>query len=68
MENLYLKHRCYHFESTGRIVYDPVRNGVSEPWSAIVEIDQDFISFIIASFTCASTNQSSYNKNNNYVH
>ncbi len=45
MENLYLKHRCYHFESTGRIVYDPVRNGVSEPWSAIVEIDQDLASY-----------------------
>ena len=35
--------------------------------SRFVEIDQDFISFIIASFTCASTNQSSYNKNNKYV-
>lgn len=32
-----------------------------------VEIDQEFINFIIASFTCASTNQSSYNKNNKYV-
>lgn len=41
MENLYLKHRCYHFESIGRIIYDPVRNGVTEPWSAIVEIDKD---------------------------
>ena len=41
MENLYLKHRCYHFESIGRIIYDPVRRGAAEPWSAIVEIDKD---------------------------
>lgn len=42
MTNLYLKHRCYEFESQGKIIYEPQRNGVSEPWSAIVEIDPDF--------------------------
>lgn len=45
MQNLHLKHRCYNFESTGRIIYDPVRNGVSEPWSAIVEVDQDLADY-----------------------
>lgn len=45
MENLYLKHRCYFFESTGRINYDPVRNNHSEPWSAIIEIDQDIANY-----------------------
>lgn len=45
MENLHLKHRCYHFESVGRIIYDPVRNGASEPWSAIVEVDKDLADY-----------------------
>ena len=35
--------------------------------SRYIEIDSDFINFIIASLTRASTNQSSYNKNNKYV-
>jgi hypothetical protein len=33
------------FESIGKIIYDPVRNGVSEPWSAIVEVDQDLADY-----------------------
>lgn len=40
-ENLYLKHRCYFFESVGTIIYEPVRHGESEPWSAIVEVSPD---------------------------
>lgn len=41
MENLNLKHRCYMHNSFGKIVYDPIRNMKSEPWIAIVEVDQD---------------------------
>ncbi len=45
MHNLYLKHRCYQFESVGKIIYAPIRNGTSEPWSAIVEVDQDLADY-----------------------
>lgn len=45
MENLYLKHRCYNFSSKGKIIYNPVRNGACEPWSAIVEVDADLADY-----------------------
>jgi len=45
MKNLHLKHRCYQFESVGKIIYDPIRNGASEPWSAIVEVDHDLADY-----------------------
>lgn len=45
MENLHLKHRCYNFQSKGKIIYDPIRNGVSDPWSAIVEVEQDIADY-----------------------
>ena len=35
--------------------------------SRYVPIDKDFVNFLIASLTKATTNQSSYNKNNKYV-
>lgn len=45
MENLNLRHRCYVFESTGTIVYDPYRKGKEEPWTAVVEVSQDLVDY-----------------------
>lgn len=45
MENLEYRHRCYVFESFGRIVYDPYRKGKEEPWSAVVEVDRDLADY-----------------------
>lgn len=45
MENLNLRHRCYEFESTGTIVYDPYRKGKEEPWSAVVEVNSELTDY-----------------------
>lgn len=45
MENLHLKHRCYEFESQGKIVYNPPRKGGDNPWSAIIEAEQDLADY-----------------------
>lgn len=50
--NLYLRHRCYEFSSWGKIVYDPARGGAQEPWSAVIEVEQDLIDYYRYLFLC----------------
>lgn len=45
MENLNLRHRCYQYESSGILVYDPKRNGSFEPWMALLDLEQDFADY-----------------------
>jgi hypothetical protein len=52
MTNLYLRHRCYEFSSWGKIVYDPARNGAEEPWSAVIELDDELIDYYRYLFLC----------------
>jgi hypothetical protein len=52
MTNLNLRHRCYDFESQGTIIYNPKKKGVSEPWSAIIETEQDLIDYYRYLFLC----------------
>ena len=52
MENLTLRHRCYSFQSSGKIVYNPPRKGVEELWSAIIETDQDIVDYYRYLFLC----------------
>jgi hypothetical protein len=43
--NRMLRHRCYTEKSYGKITYDPKRNGRLDPWSAIIEVDQDLADY-----------------------
>lgn len=45
MENLNLRHRCYEFEATGTIIYDPYRKGKEELWSAVVEVGSEITDY-----------------------
>jgi hypothetical protein len=45
VKNLDLQHRCYTFESSGIIVYDPYRKGKEEPWSAVVEVNPEITDY-----------------------
>lgn len=43
--NRNLRHRCYTQSSYGIIKFDPQRNGKFEPWSAIIEVEQDLADY-----------------------
>ena len=43
--NLNLRHRCYEYQSVGKIIYDPKRTGKPQPWSAIIEVEQDLADY-----------------------
>lgn len=52
MQNLQIRHRCYEFQSVGTVIYNPKRSGGAEPWSAIIETDQDIVDYYRYLFLC----------------